>query len=370
MKHSIKRFVQVLLLFSLLIKLSPVSAQDFRTHTNWLFVYYMPYDNNLSEYGDTIISMIKSGVLNENVAVTIQADFGDTLGMRRYVIMHDTITGYTIPNEYSYHSDSYNDYLQWAINLFTYDNIALCFLDHGGKLNEMCLDEYPESGFLIVDSVRDIIRNSFSGRKIDLLFLQICVKGSIEPIFEFKDVADYTLCSQQKVGAPNGYYRALFEYISNNPSTGSLEIASCIADNEPANMFNSYTLIDNSKLDSLKFYFSNFIGEFNPKKTYTLKSTPAGFYYAMEKYWDLISFIEAIQIKKHSNLYKSRKQLTDFIENEVIIFHKISPLHSNMTAYCGLSFCGVDESNYNDMEFFKLLHPIRSLKQRNKPATF
>jgi len=52
----------------------------------WLFIYYMPYDNNLSNLGTRIIEMLRSGT-SDKVGVTIQADFADTTGIKRYSLI-------------------------------------------------------------------------------------------------------------------------------------------------------------------------------------------------------------------------------------------------------------------------------------------
>ena len=62
--------VSIIIFFSI----SCLSAQK-KHNTDWLFIYYMPYDNNLSGYGDTIKSMLKSGLVNKNIMVTIQSSF-------------------------------------------------------------------------------------------------------------------------------------------------------------------------------------------------------------------------------------------------------------------------------------------------------
>ena len=49
----------------------------------WVFVYYMSYDNDLSSYGEVILRDLRNGLSNPEVAVVVQADFIDRKGMNR-----------------------------------------------------------------------------------------------------------------------------------------------------------------------------------------------------------------------------------------------------------------------------------------------
>jgi len=61
----------------------------------------MPYDNDLSIYGEQIIKMIGDNIQSENVIATIQAEFADSPGIKRYIITNCAITVTEIDNEYS-----------------------------------------------------------------------------------------------------------------------------------------------------------------------------------------------------------------------------------------------------------------------------
>lgn len=42
--------------------------EKFDNQLDWLFINYMPYDNNLSGYGSEILNMLKSGINSNNVS--------------------------------------------------------------------------------------------------------------------------------------------------------------------------------------------------------------------------------------------------------------------------------------------------------------
>jgi len=356
-----KRILLSIILFSTINHFA--FSQDSKMVADWLFVYYMPYDNNLSTYGEPIIQMIKDSMRTEKVIVTVQADFSDTLGMRRLVITHDSIIRYTIKNEYSALTETYKEYLKWVLNSIEYKKIAIVFLDHGGKLDELCLDENPKTGFLKVDSLKSVFSHQVGSNKIDLLFLQVCTKGSIEPIFEFKDVAKYTLCSQIELGAPNYYYHGLFAELSNRPEMEGDEVAKIIVANEADNMYNSYTIINNNKLDSLQVLIQMFSNQISNTPPIKLLQTPTYSYYCGERYWDMISFFENIDLEDYPSLHLQKNEIVDFILKDVILFHQTNPKNHFMNKFSGLSMsCYTNEKEYNNLFFYKLLKTLRQLE--------
>src|SRR5690349_3660931 len=150
MKHLIS--------FLLIIISVSASAQIQKISTEWLFAYYMPYDNNLSSLSDTIVTMIQRGIKTKSVVVTIQSDTEGGGGMKRFIITSDTILTSPVDTDFSSHTSTYAGYLAWITQGIDHKKRALIFLDHGGKLDEIGLDSYPTEKFLRVDSVSEVIR--------------------------------------------------------------------------------------------------------------------------------------------------------------------------------------------------------------------
>ena len=131
--------------------------------------------------------MIGDNIHSDNVIVTIQAEFSDKNGMYRYIITNNGITITNVGTRYSASINTYKEYLVWVKEKIYYNKFAVIFLDHGGKLDEICLDEKPIKGFLKIDDIKLEFNDIFGKKSIDLLFLQVCTKGVIEILYEFKD---------------------------------------------------------------------------------------------------------------------------------------------------------------------------------------
>ena len=320
---------------------------------NWLFVYYMPYDNNMTALGAPIIDMIQKGINSNNVIATVQADFTDS-GMKRYLILKDTVLTFDIGGEGSAHTKSYKEYLDWVKTMVTGRQRAMLFLDHGGILDELGLDETPESKFLRVDSLRTVLENFNRQTKhtTDLLYLQVCAKGSIEPLYELRNTARYTMASQNELGAPNYYYEKLFNDLSVNPHT-ELEVAQKLVGYERTDMFYSVTCVNNSAFVETKKLFVAFLATLGEQLQ--LASPPLMLSYYRQTYWDLISFLNLLTLD--NDIQKvARQRLVTQIEKDLIVFHKKNENNDTMHDYSGISLVLLSTekaASFSHLQFFK-----------------
>lgn len=353
-----KRLVSLLLV---IISVS-ASAQSQKISTEWLFAYYMPYDNNLSSLSDTIVTMIQRGIKTKSVLVTIQSDTEGSGGMKRLIITSDTIITSSVDTDFSSHTSTYAEYLTWITQNIVHKKRALIFLNHGGKLDEIGLDSYPKEKFLRVDSVSELIRkfNKVTRHTTDLLFLQVCTKGSIEPLYELRDCAKFTMASQAELGAPNFYYTSFFEALSKSSTMEITDIAKSIMKQESADMYNSLTCIDNSSFPEFGKKFraliesisSNTTAEFQRDERYVL-------HYYNQTYYDLIAFLQGLQLKEKKQA-ALRDDLIAFIKAKLIVLHQVEPSKKLLFEnYCGVSLFmmsrGYPEKNaaYQHMSFFR-----------------
>ncbi|NRA10836.1 MAG: hypothetical protein HRT57_02640 [Crocinitomicaceae bacterium] len=342
-----------LIVIILLLNFSYSQGQDMDS-SEWLFIYYMPYDNNLSYLGEDVLSMINNGIDSDNVNAVVQADLADTLGMTRTIITKKESSH--ISEENSASKKTYDSYLDWVKTKFHFEKCVIVFLDHGGGLNETGLDEQP-NGFMKVTDIRKSLKrfNKSRGKKIDLVFYQVCNKASLAPLYEISDVTNYTLASQLQLGAPNRYYRHLFKTIGASENLDGAKIAKLIAENETIDMFQYYTCIDNSKFDSLKTHFVNYIKEVDKRNNLLFNEAPIAIEYYGEGYWDLESFILNINSTRIKEVELQTK-LVDFISNDFIVFLKKNQHNPPKIDYCGISITALSKAKikmHRKMKFFR-----------------
>jgi hypothetical protein len=276
----------------------------------WVLVYYMSYDNDLNRYGERILNDLKKGIIDSKIAVVVQADFTGGKGMRRIALYR----AFGRPKRKEAHVRSENsadpaelrEYLRWVQEKWKAKNYCVVFLDHGGRLNDMCLDTRPftnrsankgsdSQAWLPATEAASIIVNfnKKTGGRVRLLFLQQCGRATIQNLYSFVDGAEYIMASPVIVGAPNTYYTKTVAALARDPNVTGEVLAKTIMQEDEH--YTVYTLICNDELKKLP-----------EKLTCVLKSLGRGarlnqpqscspvFEYRDEEFYDLRSYFEAL----------------------------------------------------------------------------
>src|SRR4051812_1636748 len=123
-----------------------IAGPEDRPPYDWGVAYYMSYDNNLEVHGPTILGRIARGFTAGRTVAALQADFRDRGGMRRYTVRSSGVETSRVASEDSASEDRMLDYLDWFATTFPCRRYAVVVLNHGGKLDAMCLDESSDDG--------------------------------------------------------------------------------------------------------------------------------------------------------------------------------------------------------------------------------
>ncbi|MBL4846858.1 MAG: hypothetical protein JKY65_15170 [Planctomycetes bacterium] len=221
----------------------------------WVFHYYMAYDNNLEKCAKPILNMLRKGLTNDKVCVLVSADLRDTDGMTRTVITSGGRTVTRLSEEGSADEAVLKTELEW-VKTFRAKRYALVFLNHGGGLGQMSYDENPganKRAWLYPPRVNEVVsrwKASLSG-SVELLFLQQCGKGSLENYYAFRNSAKFVMGSQTVVGAPNTYYVATLRRVCAKPDLDGAALAELITATESPRMFTTYTTFSSAALKEL-----------------------------------------------------------------------------------------------------------------------
>jgi Clostripain family len=218
-------------------------------------IYVMSYDNDLSICGPGILDALERGVKGGETLATVLADDPDPGGLTRHVISSDGRTSQRLATDDSASEAVLSDYLTWVAEAHPSKHYAVVFLDHGGRLDEMCLDERPGGGgtkhWLNARLVGERLRAFRAGvpGSVELVFLQQCGRGSVQNLYNFRNTAAAVLASQHNVGAPNTYYEPTLQWLDAHPDTSGVELASRImADDRD---FITYACADGKALGEL-----------------------------------------------------------------------------------------------------------------------
>lgn len=332
LKNHLKLWLLVLLI--LLLGAGLFLLQQEKTY-DWVFVYFMSYDNDLSGVGPGILRDLQQGVVNSKIAVVTQADFSNNKGMKR-IALYRTL-GLSRRKETSLNSEDSADpnqlkqYFQWVRENWKAHNYCIVFLNHGGRLNSMCKDDRPfqdqdknkqfasgkwlpatEVGKITADFNRDV------DGKVRLLFLQQCGRATIQNLYNFTDAAEYILASPVIVGVPNTYYTQTIKAAADDPNITGIILAQTIMQEDRD--YTLYALIDNKELkklpDRLAPVFDSFMQNsvLNPPQ-----SCLPIFEFEEEKFYDLKNYFQTLSSANNDIAGKELRIFFDWCDNNLIV---------------------------------------------------
>jgi hypothetical protein len=349
-KSVSKLWLLILLLPLLGIVFLPSKAKIY----DWLFVYYMSYDNDLSPYGEVILRDLRNGLSNPKIAVVVQSDFIDSRGMKRISLYH--ANGKTHRKESVVKSEDSADeaelekYLKWVYHKWIAKNYCIVFLNHGGKLNQMCKDikpfrnqnknrQFSSGKWLNASEAAKIVTefNQKVDRKVRLLFLQQCGRATIQNLYSFVDSAEFIMASPVGVGAPNTYYTKTIASVSQDPNiTGEILAETIMREDEH---YTLYTLIRNEELKRLPGKLMPVLKAFEHASELNCpESCLPLFEYEDEKFYDLKFYFYAFSSTNENVAGRELDSFFDWCEGSLIVSKSIRDPNSTVeSSYCGLS---------------------------------
>ena len=337
-------------------------AEDAPTY-EWGVAYYMSYDNNLEKCGKPILGMIEKGVTSPKVVCAVQADFTDEGGMHRYVFKSTGKEESRISSDDSASEDEAAAYFEWFAKTYPCQHYVFTFLDHGGRIDEMCVDDHPPpggkkwmSGKVMGEKLRGV-KAKLKG-KLDLLFLQQCGRGSLENLYSFRGTADFVMSSPVPVGAPNTYYTALGKWLGESPKATGSDVAAKIAAEDQH--YTIYTCLRTPKLDELPAQLDKVLGPL--AKTAGLAPQPVTtkdvIHPVGEPIVDAKLYLEGVAAVNSGVAAKEVDAFFKWTREELFTFVTFHPKHGDMKdQLCGLSiFAALTPAQavrYSDLDLYK-----------------
>lgn len=325
-----------------------------KSHHKWVVLYWMPYDNDLSRFGEFIIEMLTHGTQNSEVAVIVQSDYWGDPRMRRRRLTDGKMYEADITGEDSSDVAAFSAYLDWAGQTFEAEHWAVVVMGHGGRINEVSPDDHKLTNKLSdrprtwmgVDQFAEAVSrfNRAINEQVELLFFQNCNKATVEVVYEVRNCARYTLASQLTLGAPNDYYEGFLNTLK-EPSIDGREAAIAIMDSEQADMYHTLTLVDNQAVKCIPKKLSpllqSILGGQIPVGT--LSRLPA-YHYCGEQHCDVLGLLSHLS-KVGDRHPKEFAEFAEFLCSSVIAHHKTGGelysrqflRESNLEGLCGLS---------------------------------
>lgn len=229
---------------------APPAAPSFRQDT--VLLVWMPYDNDLGDAVGPVLAGLRAGSAG-GVQVAVQVDRPDQPGMERLTFVDGVGQTMFLAQEDSGSVHALADFLEWAAVRYDARKYGLVVLDHGGDLSHVARDD-SEGTWLSVGDIDAALR-AFDDQEpgdVELLFLQVCGKASVEPLLQVQGAARVTLASQLPLAAPNTWYESGLLAMAAHPEWTGADWARAIATADGPQMFGAYTCVDNRALAALE----------------------------------------------------------------------------------------------------------------------
>lgn len=212
---------------------------------SWNILVYMDGDNNLGPAALKDLEEMKAAPGSPYVTVVVQLDLPDNVPTRRYRVENDNLVLLEDLGERDMASpDTLTGFLTWADNtLPKADRTVLILWDHGNGWDQgdtptpplaaprprsIFYDDDNHSPFLSNRRAAKAIRNS--GIRIDLLGMDASIMGTLEAMYEFRDLAPVLVASQE-VGFASGWdYKAILTALAANPGMDAEGLSRVVVD--------------------------------------------------------------------------------------------------------------------------------------------
>ncbi|NVM53856.1 MAG: hypothetical protein HWN66_09155 [Candidatus Helarchaeota archaeon] len=338
---------------------------------DWILLYWMPYDNNLSPFRSTILKMLAKGVQSENILVLVQSDIFKQDPLSRSIITKDNVDTQQLNATNSASEEIFAEYLNWTKAQFSGKKWAIIFLGHGGNLDEISPDVHPVpdssagTQWMNIEKLNKVILdfNKKIDGQIELIFLQNCCKGTIEAHYTFRHAAKYTLSSQTPLGAPNFYYESLLQFLGQHPAISGSELTEKIMEFEDSGMYNSYTVTNNAAVCNLPLKINPLIESILSSNIKNIQISELSgkswsYLYMDDRFADVISFFKWV-VTQSSTDHQKLDVFINFLTKEMIHKFQESPKtkYPNLT---GLSLC--IPSSKKQLDKYKYLKVFSDLK--------
>jgi hypothetical protein len=200
------------------------------TGNKWTMMIYLDGDNSLSYWSNVDLKEMQAVGSTENITVIVQQDtYGGTT--KRYKVEKGSLTLLEDMGELDMSDPTtLRNFVSSSVNAYPADHYALILWDHGegwkGASQTMVaksmFNDYDNGKFTTYMSNYDLaaaLTNAQSDTeiKLDIIGIDACEMDLIEAAYEFRNVADIFVASQELVALEGWDYTDLLTRLVNNP---------------------------------------------------------------------------------------------------------------------------------------------------------
>lgn len=189
-----------LLTFSILSILQ--ISNSFASSMDWSIVIYAGIDEDeIAQFNDPIIQSLINANFPANVELLMQVDTASESGTKRIIRRNNRTKILDSAETDSADRATFRNFLQWAVQEKSGTKTLFFVLTHSwgwkGIIQDFNLPGRPgENSMMRIKDFAKEIRDS--RLKPDILFLDSCIVGNVEPLSEMNDLSPYIIASQRE----------------------------------------------------------------------------------------------------------------------------------------------------------------------------
>jgi hypothetical protein len=223
----------------------------------WTILVYLDGDNNLSQAAIADLNELKKSTASPYINIIVQLDLPNGITTKRYQIINNQLEPIADLGELDMSAETtITDFLKWGGTTYPADRTVLLLWDHGNGWDQataqkavpknvasMFIDTDNNGPFLANYKIRNAIKAS--GIKLDVLAFDGCSMGTLETLYEFRDVADVIVSSEDLVSNYGWDYAGLISGLSAQPGMSVEEFGS-LAVNAYRNFYENIAGLEHS----------------------------------------------------------------------------------------------------------------------------
>ncbi|MGC8718207.1 MAG: clostripain-related cysteine peptidase [bacterium] len=244
-------------------------------NVEWTILMYLDGHNNLGPYILNELNYLNNVTSTAGVNVVIVAGLSQTNPLSSLYYFHNRTFQTLTQGNYNFGDPALlQNFLAYGIQNFPAKKYLVVIEDHGSgwrnkavqsSTRDICLDEIYNSS-LTMPELKSALQSTVSllGRKIDLIFFDACVMGTIEVDYEIKDLANYLVSSEATLWGGGTRWDTMLNQLVSNPtmSPGSLGVLVAQTYFNSISKERTIAVKDLSKIDTIAndiYYFAHYL---------------------------------------------------------------------------------------------------------------
>ncbi|MFX1251586.1 MAG: clostripain-related cysteine peptidase [Promethearchaeota archaeon] len=233
------RCISVLLVSIMLITLIHFSGNTTAILTqselaDWTFLIFFSADNNLDSDAIDDLNELEMVGSTAEVQVLVLIDTRNQPAYLYHVVQDDDpdVISSTILTDTGIASEPdmgdpqvLKQFIDYGLTHFPAEHVMLVIWDHGQGFRGVSYD-YASRSHMSINGIREAL----NGIHVDILIFDACLMGMLEVAYEFRDLADYIVFSEEELPTDGLPYDELLYFITTSPSISPLTYANKLVD--------------------------------------------------------------------------------------------------------------------------------------------